>query len=339
MNTTFEKWSEKLLDAGKGNRLINFKETSKSIEILSPDLNTIFTKIENGNTLEFFDIDTFIKQNEKSLLASQDENHQDKLQPETIIESAKNELKKNQILALKKDATLTRTLKNIKKAGTDSLLEKGINILYLAFGFLKWKEKENDEKYLHSPLILIPIKIESADVKNPTFKLCQYEEEVQTNTTLNYLIKNEFGIELPKFRTEENPEETIEEYYTKIVSLVENKGWTIDNKVAIGTFSFLKMNMYEDLKENEEIILQNNNVRRLLNLEIENTPTEEINFDEYFKSGKELSLHNVVDADSSQLQAIIQAQSGESFVLQGPPGTGKSQTITARISFVGSSLR
>ncbi|MBR2432318.1 MAG: type III restriction endonuclease subunit R, partial [Clostridia bacterium] len=37
---------------------------------------------------------------------------------------------------------------------------------------------------------------------------------------------------------------------------------------------------------------------------------------------------NVVDADSSQLEAIRMAKSGKSFVLQGPPGTGKSQTIT-----------
>ena len=39
-------------------------------------------------------------------------------------------------------------------------------------------------------------------------------------------------------------------------------------------------------------------------------------------------LHNVVDADSSQSEAIEMAKEGKSFVLQGPPGTGKSQTIT-----------
>ena len=36
----------------------------------------------------------------------------------------------------------------------------------------------------------------------------------------------------------------------------------------------------------------------------------------------------MVDADSSQMEAIEMAKSGKSFVLQGPPGTGKSQTIT-----------
>lgn len=41
-----------------------------------------------------------------------------------------------------------------------------------------------------------------------------------------------------------------------------------------------------------------------------------------------VELHNVVDADSSQIEAIEMAKAGASFVLQGPPGTGKSQTIT-----------
>ena len=36
----------------------------------------------------------------------------------------------------------------------------------------------------------------------------------------------------------------------------------------------------------------------------------------------------VVDADSSQQDAIMLAKNGISFVMQGPPGTGKSQTIT-----------
>ena len=35
----------------------------------------------------------------------------------------------------------------------------------------------------------------------------------------------------------------------------------------------------------------------------------------------------ILDADSSQQEAILLAKKGVSFVLKGPPGTGKSQTI------------
>lgn len=43
---------------------------------------------------------------------------------------------------------------------------------------------------------------------------------------------------------------------------------------------------------------------------------------------KAIELYQVVDADSSQQDAILLSQKGASFVMQGPPGTGKSQTIT-----------
>nr|WP_283249477.1 AAA domain-containing protein [Bacillus sp. FJAT-49736] len=35
----------------------------------------------------------------------------------------------------------------------------------------------------------------------------------------------------------------------------------------------------------------------------------------------------ILDADSSQQEAILAAKNGRNFVMQGPPGTGKSQTI------------
>ena len=41
-----------------------------------------------------------------------------------------------------------------------------------------------------------------------------------------------------------------------------------------------------------------------------------------------VSLHNVSDADCSQIAAIRMAKQGKNFVLEGPPGTGKSQTVT-----------
>ena len=47
---------------------------------------------------------------------------------------------------------------------------------------------------------------------------------------------------------------------------------------------------------------------------------------------KPSAVYQVLDADSSQLEAIQASKQGESFVLQGPPGTGKSQTIANIIS-------
>ena len=160
----------------------------------------------------------------------------------------------------------------------------------------------------------------------------QYEDEVNTNPTLIYKLKNEFGMTLPEFR-DSNEDETITEYFERVQKLVEKKGWSVKDNMAIGTFSFLKLNMYKDLKENEKKILANPTIKKLLNREVpEDKNIENIDIDDYFKKGKELTLHNVVDADSSQMSAIIKAKSGKNLVLQGPPGTGKSQTITNLIA-------
>ena len=84
--------------------------------------------------------------------------------------------------------------------------------------------------------------------------------------------------------------------------------------------------MYRDLKDNAETILANRNVRMLLGEQaLDDIAAED---GTVTVSNPLIELHSVVDADSSQIEAIEAAKYGKSFVLQGPPGTGKSQTIT-----------
>lgn len=340
MDSVFEKWREKLLDAGKGNKLINYKDTSRTIDVLAPEFESLFHKISNGETLTFYDVDTYIRTMRESELEieakidGKEIGKFDRVTKQQIINNLTDKIKKNQILAFKKGATLQKTLKSIRKVAIDSLLEKGINVLYMAFGFLKWKEKEESDIFYRSPLILIPISLDSTESKDAIFSVVQYEDEINTNPTLSYVMKNEFGLAMPEYQDENNSEESLTDYFNRVQALVSKKGWDVNDNVAIGTFSFLKMNMYKDLEENESKILKNINIKKLLNRQTDEELKKEkiINIDDYFKEGRELSLHNVVDADSSQMQAIIQAQSGKSFVLQGPPGTGKSQTITNLIA-------
>ena len=63
-----------------------------------------------------------------------------------------------------------------------------------------------------------------------------------------------------------------------------------------------------------------------VNSEISNIPQELYNFNH--DSTPAADIYQVVNADSSQQDAILLSQKGISFVMQGPPGTGKSQTIT-----------
>ena len=50
------RWADLLLDTGKRNNLVNFRDTkNKTVEILSPDYSTLFNKLEHSTVFEVFD--------------------------------------------------------------------------------------------------------------------------------------------------------------------------------------------------------------------------------------------------------------------------------------------
>ena len=321
MNTTFEKWCEKLLDTGMGNRLINFKSSSsRDIQIFSPNGNELLDKITSNSTFTFYDVDAYLKRVKQEFNLETD-----KLSSDQIIATVSKSLTKKNILAYNQGHSMQKILNGLKKLASESLIEKGINILYMSFGLLNWTDKDNNK--ILSPLVLVPVNIEK-DLYSSSFTVKQYEEEITTNPTLVYKLKIEEKIILPEFRETNYEEENLEEYYARLERILKKKNWSIYQENFISTFSFLKLNMYRDLKENEKQILNNSLVKRLLNQKVDEESID-VKIDE---NSLEDSLHNVADADSSQMIAIMNAKYGKSFVLQGPPGTGKSQTITNLIA-------
>lgn len=95
-----------------------------------------------------------------------------------------------------------------------------------------------------------------------------------------------------------------------------------------GQIAFLKINMYKDLCNNEDNVKSNPIIRAFAgeDSELDEIPEELYNYDH--DSIPSIDTYQVVNADSSQQDAILLSQKGVSFVMQGPPGTGKSQTIT-----------
>ena len=51
-----DRWAEKLLDTGKRNNLISFKDTkASSAEVVHPNCETVFSKCSVGRVFEVFD--------------------------------------------------------------------------------------------------------------------------------------------------------------------------------------------------------------------------------------------------------------------------------------------
>ena len=192
----------------------------------------------------------------------------------------------------------------------------------MAFGFVHWKESAASNYVFRAPILLVPIRLEQVSAVEPYF-IKSAEDDIIVNPTFSYKMDAEHGVKLPEYN-----DEGLTAYLEKVKRLVAKLQWTVTAECKIGIFSFLKINMYRDLKDNAKAILANQNVCQLLG---EPAITEKMYSDEEtaaFVADPLIELHSVVDADSSQIEAIEMAKTGKSFVLQGPPGTGKSQTIT-----------
>ena len=115
-----DEWKNKLLDIGKRNRLINFRITKRSnLMIKKPSIYDLWKQIViDESPLEFPYYD------EDQITIFDEENEEPTNQSVVTNQSIKDQQK---------------TLRNLRDKAKLAIQEQGINILYLSFGFLKWK--------------------------------------------------------------------------------------------------------------------------------------------------------------------------------------------------------
>lgn len=306
MKNKLKNISVHLLDLGKRNRLLNYKDNGyRTVEVINDDYDRIFSKITNSNTLNIMNIDSLLAKYQKTIDASGksiDEYNKGK-----VKDIVSDVIKANDVLCYKQGYSLSKLMKVIYKEYKTTLIEKGINVLYITFGLLSYLDK--GEIY-RAPLLLVPITI---NLDNNIYKIKEYEDEITVNPTLQYLLKTEYKVDLPNF---DESKYTYQQYIDTVKSIIFDKKIEFIEHSSVGIYSFLKMNMFNDLTINSDEVIRNTNIQKLLD---KPTDSNELNNND---------IYPVVDADSSQIEAIKAATSGKSFILQGPPGSGKSQTIT-----------
>jgi very-short-patch-repair endonuclease len=208
--------------------------------------------------------------------------------------------------------------------------EQGINVLYLALGFLRWFEDEKSDLVRQAPLILVPVALKRNDLTS-LYEVSFRGEDILTNEPLKHRLNDDFGIKLPEIPDDEDWDPA--SYFDGVQRSVSGKSrWSIDiDGIQLGFFSFAKLLMVKDLQPDnwpEERVLDHALIRGLLSDGFEHSGDdfpEGENLDTLFAPA---DLIQVVDADSSQTLVIESVRKGRNLVVQGPPGTGKSQTIT-----------
>jgi len=316
-------WKKKLLDLGKRNKLINFpankinKRVSRSsIIIESPSADELWNLFSNADGNISFPVVKKTEENngdsEMQIDPDSEANGDSDIFP--------NGYKTDQI-----PHEACKTFRALMHKSKEFMDNKGLNALYLAFGFLNWKENGSEGQVLRSPILLIPVCISQDNVSSP-FIISRIDSEIISNNTLLYKLKNDFNIDIPEY-SEEND---WKQYLRIIDEECSSLGWKIEyDRITLSMITYQKMAMYSDMEQNADII-SNNSIVNILNGDSElikigdYSDIKDYNHD----NTDPKQIYSVVDADSSQQDAILLAKRGASFVLQGPPGTGKSQTIT-----------
>ncbi|MBO4906493.1 MAG: DUF4011 domain-containing protein [Bacteroidaceae bacterium] len=231
-------------------------------------------------------------------------------------------------------------LKGIYRAVRTNMEESGVNTLFLTLGTLVWNERAGGRKY-SAPIMLMPVSIVS--MKKGAFAIRKRDEDVMLNVTLMEFLKQQYDIDV------EGVSPLPQDAHGIDVSLVlhlvreavkEQTEWEVCEDSVLGIFSFAKFVMWNDIHTHSDIVMQNPITRSLVEgrLVIDNGQLTMDNGTESMDA-RQMDTHMrpdeiavTVDADSSQLEAVVESVRGRSFVLYGPPGTGKSQTITNLIS-------
>ena len=304
-----EGFRKKILDISKRNPLINFKPRSYSIEISKLNSAKILNKITNDE-----------KESYMPLFFEQEDEHEE------------NE---KHLLQIKNDNNNLKALRNLEKRANEYFVETGINITFLAIGFLSWKESEASEIGLNAPLLLIPAKLIRYPSKSG-YRLEFIDSSIKNNTSLSKKVYFERGISLPNIEKYIGSEAQIEDYFKAIEEKCSSiEGWFLNQDICyLSCFNMNKLSIYEDLEPDiwcrdlkiKEKIFLNKNIMALFS----SIPSVQI--DSKVDSDALNNVHHVIDVDKSQRKALNKINLGKSLIIQGPPGTGKSQTIVNMIA-------
>lgn len=344
---------KELLDIGLRNNLVSFKKTTKNLTITQANSNELFEAlcVENKSL-------TFVPLEKSAQKPPPDDGLEDLGSSELELLSAitgageSNEViertEADQAKALRQskvrlhtgleDERLFLQLLKIRSEAQTYVEEQGVNVLFMAIGFLHWYESDSSSEVRRAPLVMVPVKLERTTARE-LFKLDYTGDELILNLSMAARLKTDFDIKLPMMDLEaDQTSQDLAAYFDEVAESVKiQKRWSVQpNEVVLGFFSFGKFLMFKDLEPqswpDDKSPGDHAVMGRLLGEgfgDIEPKYPDDLKIDTVCSPG---DVHFVKDADSSQSQAILEVRAGSNLVIQGPPGTGKSQTITNLIS-------
>ncbi|MDL0135970.1 DUF4011 domain-containing protein [Halobacterium salinarum] len=237
----------------------------------------------------------------------------------------------NEVASIRANDATENSLNNIRLREKRFLRERGVDSLFVALGTLRWFDVDHSDSELRTPLFLVQVTLEeetNRDSDRHDYEITSEDADLQVNPALRKLLSAERGIHLAP--DEEFSLDDVEAAFAYVDEVINGfDRWKIAPEVILGIFDFSKFGLYADLEENRDAIKDDALVQAINgdpSALPEPAPTPDAS--ELDETVSPADTYQVLDADSSQQEAIEAAKRDVSFVLQGPPGTGKSQTIS-----------
>ena len=315
-----ERWQGNLLDLTLRNRLLNFGERVSTIQLLCPDQARLLKRLSAGAGIQI------------SEWSEQDT-------PERAI--CEKALSRNMVYARLVKPEQRRNLKSrlleLYRRARRELQEGGANTLYLVIDVLVWKQSDDSDRELVSPLVLVPIELTRKSASHD-FEMKLFDDAPRFNPTLLEMLRRDFGADVSSYDNEliqDIDNIDLNGIHSRLRRMVEHMpDFKVHSSTMLDTLSFGKYLMWKDLVDRTDDLRQNRVVQHILDSPMSPYPTQAASPEPRELDGKTnpAELFTPLSADSSQLAAVVAAERGNDFVMIGPPGTGKSQTISNMIA-------
>lgn len=319
-------WERKLLDLSLRNNLLNTRITKSTVQLISASLNKLEDALAAGDEFQLLSKPTDWDNPLRKAGVYQALN-----QTDPIIDLVKSELSQKRLRTYLTENELGTGLTNLYRSSRLSLEENGANTLFLCLGLLKWFETPSSELPRFSPILLLPVEIiRKSALKG--FVIRSREEDTLMNITLLEMLRQDFRITIPGLDPLPCDESGVD--VKRIFNIIRQtimpmNRWDVEEQAILGTFSFSKFIMWNDIHNNADKLQQNKIVSSLISGKAQwDVESNQLFAEELDKKYHPSEIALPISADSSQLEAISAAGQNKSFILHGPPGTGKSQTIT-----------
>ena len=341
-----DKLRLRLLDLTLQNRLLNFRHTRRSaLRVVDELPDALWERLRDGDELAFLPVPDPPAQEPPAQHKPTARDHAETVGlatsfdlPEPPLEGdkAKPAHRDKHIQTLHFPGELEEILRALAGSARSAIDETGSNMLFLVFGFLEWFETPASKSPLLAPLFTLPVTMRRGDVdpKTRTFRyhVSYSGEDPGFNVSLHEKMRRDFGVQVPVPVDDELPEA----YFARVRAAAGEVGrWTVRRQVTLSILSFGKLLMYQDLEPSKWPVGKaptNHPLVRDLLAGAERRFDVSGEYDLDAPEFRESLPPIVIDADSSQHSAIVDAMRGRNLVIQGPPGTGKSQTIANLIA-------